>query len=100
MDKRVLPQPALPQTNVGRPLGKPPKVISSSPSMPVGAFRSDMRWFMTVGELGTWLPGVFMRDQGRMPQGVFGFCETHNNEKDGYGRRSSVFHKVDGPSMG
>ena len=41
MDKRVLPQPALPQINVGRPLGKPPKVISSSPCIPVGVLGSD-----------------------------------------------------------
>ena len=32
----VLPQPALPQTRVGRPRGRPPSVISSSPWMPVG----------------------------------------------------------------
>ena len=37
MASSVLPQPALPQTRVGRPLGKPPPVISSSPWMPVGA---------------------------------------------------------------
>jgi hypothetical protein len=38
MAKRVLPQPAEPQSKVGRPLGKPPSVISSSPAMPVGHF--------------------------------------------------------------
>ena len=38
MAKRVLPQPAEPQSKVGRPLGKPPSVISSSPVMPVGHF--------------------------------------------------------------
>ena len=37
---RVLPQPAPPQTRVGRPRGRPPKVISSSPWMPVGHFGS------------------------------------------------------------
>ena len=36
MASRVLPQPAPPQTRVGRPLGRPPPVISSSPWMPVG----------------------------------------------------------------
>src|SRR5438309_9190511 len=41
MEKRVLPQPALPQMSVGRPLGKPPKVISSSPCIPVGVLGSD-----------------------------------------------------------
>jgi hypothetical protein len=35
---RVLPQPAVPQTRVGRPRGRPPRVISSRPAMPVGAF--------------------------------------------------------------
>ncbi len=34
----VLPQPAGPQTSVGRPLGRPPVVSSSSPMMPVRAF--------------------------------------------------------------
>src|SRR5882672_6636199 len=33
---RVLPQPAPPQTSVGRPRGNPPPVISSRPWMPVG----------------------------------------------------------------
>src|SRR5688572_15985422 len=37
MASKVLPQPALPQTSVGRPRGRPPPVISSSPSMPVVA---------------------------------------------------------------
>ena len=36
MARSVLPQPALPQISVGRPLGNPPPVISSSPWMPVG----------------------------------------------------------------
>ena len=35
---RVLPEPAPPQTNVGRPAGRPPLVISSRPCMPVGDF--------------------------------------------------------------
>src|ERR1700682_1137600 len=35
----VLPQPAPPQTSVGRPVGNPPPVISSSPRMPVHDFR-------------------------------------------------------------
>src|SRR4051812_732568 len=33
-----LPQPAAPQTSVGRPAGTPPPVISSNPGIPVGAF--------------------------------------------------------------
>ena len=33
--KRVLPAPALPQTRVGRPRGRPPPVISSRPRMPL-----------------------------------------------------------------
>src|SRR5207245_8691418 len=46
MEKRVLPQPALPQMSVGRPFGKPPKVISSSPCIPVGVLGSDIsRYF-------------------------------------------------------
>ncbi len=36
----VLPQPAAPQTRVGRPWGRPPSVISSSPRMPVGVLRN------------------------------------------------------------
>jgi hypothetical protein len=42
MDNRVLPQPALPQIKVGRPFGKPPKVISSSPCIPVGVFGNEV----------------------------------------------------------
>src|SRR6185369_2254973 len=38
MAKSVLPAPALPQIRVGRPLGKPPRVISSNPGIPVGSF--------------------------------------------------------------
>jgi hypothetical protein len=36
MASSVLPQPALPHTNVGRPRGNPPSVISSRPVIPVG----------------------------------------------------------------
>src|SRR5260221_6717342 len=36
--KRVLPQPAPPQTSVGRSFGIPPPVIASRPWIPVGAF--------------------------------------------------------------
>jgi len=43
MPKSVLPQPALPQMSVGRPRGRPPRVISSSPEIPVGAFASAPR---------------------------------------------------------
>lgn len=38
MDMRVLPEPAAPQTSVGRPWGKPPPVITSKPEIPVGVF--------------------------------------------------------------
>src|SRR5438309_4468250 len=38
IESRVLPQPALPQTRVGLPRGRPPPVISSRPWIPVGAF--------------------------------------------------------------
>ena len=34
-ENRVLPAPALPQTRVGRPRGRPPPVISSRPRMPL-----------------------------------------------------------------
>jgi hypothetical protein len=34
----VFPEPALPQTRVGRPAGSPPPVISSRPATPVGHF--------------------------------------------------------------
>src|SRR5687768_15854762 len=40
MANRVLPQPAAPQTSVGRPAGRPPSVISSRPSIPVAALSS------------------------------------------------------------
>ena len=37
----VLPDPGPPQTSVGRPLGSPPRVISSSPRIPVRVFASS-----------------------------------------------------------
>src|SRR6195952_5837492 len=40
---RVLPLPAAPQISVGRPVGKPPKVMASKPEMPVGVFGSKVR---------------------------------------------------------
>jgi hypothetical protein len=40
MAMRVLPQPADPHSSVGRPMGSPPRVISSRPLIPVGAFSS------------------------------------------------------------
>lgn len=43
MASSVLPQPAPPQTSVGRPAGKPPSVISSSPVMPVRALGNTVR---------------------------------------------------------
>jgi hypothetical protein len=36
MAKRVFPLPAAPHIRVGRPLGKPPSVISSRPAIPEG----------------------------------------------------------------
>src|SRR4029453_17864918 len=36
IEKSVLPHPAPPHRSVGRPVGSPPPVISSKPSMPVG----------------------------------------------------------------
>src|ERR1700751_3989033 len=38
IERSVFPQPAPPQINVGLPFGKPPSVISSKPSTPVGVF--------------------------------------------------------------
>src|SRR5882724_9773505 len=59
----LLPHPALPQTSVGRPFGKPPSVISSNPSMPVGdlgnnrlllkAFFLVIAWFQIEDKLAT-----------------------------------------------
>jgi hypothetical protein len=43
-----LPHPALPQTSVGRPFGKPPKVISSSPCIPVGVLASAVRRYLPL----------------------------------------------------
>ncbi len=43
MASSVLPQPAAPQTRVGRPRGRPPNVISSRPAIPVGAFANAPR---------------------------------------------------------
>src|SRR6185369_13050961 len=43
MAKRVLPAPALPHTSVGRTAGKPPRVISSKPEIPVRSFCNALR---------------------------------------------------------
>ncbi len=43
MANRVLPQPAPPQTNAGRPSGRPPSVNSSKPRIPVGHLRRFVR---------------------------------------------------------
>jgi hypothetical protein len=48
--KSVLPQPGPPAINVGRPLGRPPPVISSMPGIPVGDFgRSFICFFCFSG---------------------------------------------------
>ena len=39
----VLPQPAPPQIKVGLPAGRPPRVITSRPWMPVGHFPMGKR---------------------------------------------------------
>src|SRR5205085_11197344 len=41
VEKRVSPHPAAPQIKAGRPLGRPPLVISSKPVMPVGVLGSS-----------------------------------------------------------
>src|ERR1700722_5265079 len=40
---KVLPQPAPPQTRVGRSAGNPPPVISSSPRIPLRALRKAFK---------------------------------------------------------
>lgn len=50
--RRVLPQPALPQTRMGRPWGSPPPVISSGPRIPVGVVRAS-----ASGTLPRWREG-------------------------------------------
>src|ERR1700722_394684 len=47
--RRDLPQPAEPQTSVGRPAGRPPPVISSKPLMPVGTFFKRLEDTSRVG---------------------------------------------------
>ena len=44
---KVLPQPVLPQTSVGRPFGSPPLVIVSKPSIPVSTFASCLLFLGT-----------------------------------------------------
>lgn len=50
MESKVLPHPALPHMSVGRPRGKPPPVISSSPWIPVGAL-GNSRLFLLFSDL-------------------------------------------------
>jgi hypothetical protein len=44
MLSKVLPHPAPPQIRVGRPLGNPPPVISSKPTIPVRDFDKAGEW--------------------------------------------------------
>src|SRR5580693_399447 len=76
MARRVLPQPALPHTRVGRPAGRPPAVSSSRPAMPVGALaRSPLagackrsaaviRWPAYLHRRDRWIgdPGLLVED--------------------------------------
>ena len=69
----VLPQPAPPQTSVGRPAGNPPPVISSSPRIPVGDFRKvfrsggDLRFFHSAPSRG----GCFFKSSSVFIKGSF-----------------------------
>jgi hypothetical protein len=42
IEKSVLPAPASPQIREGRPVGKPPAVISSKPVIPVGVLDKEI----------------------------------------------------------
>ena len=53
----VLPAPALPQTRVGRPRGRPPPVISSRPRMPLLALGNAE----TIGDFVTGMLGVLVK---------------------------------------
>src|SRR5690348_4553982 len=44
MAKRVFPDPAPPHTSVFLPVGIPPRVTSSKPSVPVGVFLTNSCW--------------------------------------------------------
>jgi hypothetical protein len=46
--KRVLPDPGPPQTSEGRPVGRPPMVIASKPTTPVGDFLSVSISYLTL----------------------------------------------------
>src|SRR5260363_304162 len=48
MANSFLPQPAAPHKRVGRPCGRPPKVTSSRPSIPVGDFAMTGRSRVTI----------------------------------------------------
>ena len=74
--RRVFPDPAAPQTKVGRPLGSPPPVISSSPVMPVAAFakaakrpRVTAGSNATAGRLASFGGGGGLRNRDHYPTG-------------------------------
>src|SRR5579862_5974679 len=69
----VLPHPALPQTRVGRPRGRPPSVISSRPRMPVGHLRIPFAVldFVVFSTPGNALPAIHLPTIGhKTPQGL------------------------------
>src|ERR1044072_2697203 len=65
----VFPQPALPHTSVGRPLGKPPLVTSSRPDMPVGVFGNSVFVFDFIQYPSSVLFGA-------KPESMFSFPES------------------------
>src|ERR1700761_3065461 len=67
MANSVLPHPAEPQSKVGRPLGRPPWVISSRPKMPVGDFAIALAEAPVVSEM---LNLCSPADNGRQAQNV------------------------------
>src|SRR5512144_146350 len=65
--RSVFPQPAKPVTRVGRPKGRPPPVISSSPDIPVGHFGSGSSRF-TFLLIGPPQPMGSDRSENRAPR--------------------------------
>src|SRR5260221_3728583 len=79
----VLPQPAPPQTSVGRPRGRPPPVISSRPWMPVGhcgkrmAGETDLEPLFFIAEIVSLVRAIQNINEGRR-DGVLTYQPPNN----------------------
>src|SRR3954447_8991607 len=95
IDSKVFPQPGPPQISVGRPAGKPPPVISSRPSIPLGHLPSA-RLFgpstVVIFDIGHWLSSTLnaRRNPEKAAQFRFELPGYSRSQHDALGRASTL----------